>query len=881
MSISTFLEGDSETNKREAFLLVLAFIFLLFLGIARSLAVFVPFGTFQIDGPSLAHFLILPIWVGAVIMISRLLRERLPERDPYLFPIGALLTGWGMITIWRIDPFFGQRQLLWFALSMLALWLLIRQSNDLVWLQGFRYLWLSAGIFLIILTLIFGTNPSGGEPKLWLGCCGLYFQPSEPLRLLLVAFLASFIADRLAHVWLTPKPRLLPALVPLLILWSVSIGLLFVQRDLGTATLFVLLLTFLLYVATSRWQVLALGGTLTLIGILLAYLSIDTVSARFEAWLNPWLDPSGGSYQVVQSLISLASGGLFGRGLGNGSPGFVPAVHTDFIFAAVTEETGFMGALALLILFAVLISRGMKVALQSSNSFNRLLAAGISIAIGLQVILIVGGVIRLFPLTGITLPFVSYGGSSLLTSFVMFGFLLILSNQEKRIPETPSSLNHVHVGMLVAFFCASALVGWWTVVRATNLVERSDNLRRSVADRYSKRGTIYDSSDRPLSQTSGEIGSYTRQVGSEFYSPVVGYNSVLYGQAGIEESLDPTLRGEAGDTVQVLIANVLRGFPKEGLDIKLSIDAALQEWIAANMDVPGALIALDSVDGRILALVSSPSYDANKIDQNWSELIARDDAPLLNRATQSGYQPGMAISPFMLAWAFENGIASPTMPIEGAFRSVELDDLELDCSHPAPDFTTGVIGEALRYGCPGGFSTLAEIIDREFLIEMYQAFGFDRTVEIRLATAPPFDLELLEIGENIPRSVLGQGDLVITPIQMARAYAGLVENGRMPALHLVDSIRDGNGDWVLMEPLGNSASTIRSEVSQQLATLETAFDSGLHGYSFLASAGPGGGNVVWFLGRNSNHQVVVLAFEGSNLDEAEEIGTRALQLLME
>jgi cell division protein FtsW (lipid II flippase) len=777
----------------------------------------------------------------------------------------------------RIDPTFGNRQILWFALSLLILWILFRVSKDLKWLQEYRYLWLSGGIFLLFLTLIFGTNPSGGEPKLWLGCCGFYFQPSEPLRLLLVAFLASFIADRMIYDWISQKSRLLRTLVPLLILWILSIVLLFVQRDLGTATLFILLLTVLLYIASSRWQVLFAGGVLTFLGILAAFLTISVVSKRFEAWLNPWLDPTGGSYQVVQSLISLANGGIFGRGIGNGSPGFVPAVHTDFIFAAITEETGLLGAIALLALFAVFVSRGIKIAIWSRKPFNKLLAAGISVAIGLQSIMIVGGVVRMLPLTGITLPYVSYGGSSLLTSFLGLGFLLILSNGEQKKTGQRSPLTNVHNVFLGAFLVASIVVGWWTVFRSADLIERSDNLRRAVADRYSKRGTIYDAFDVALSETTGELGNYERQITSTHFSAIVGHHSVFFGQAGIEESMDLTLRGETGDTIDVISSTILRGFPVSGVDIQLTIDATLQNSVAPYLDSPGALIILNSIDGKILALVSSPSYDANSIDQEWSNLVARDDAPLLNRTIQSRYQPGMAIAPFLISWAIENGQASLTMPIENSLEGVNIAGLKIDCSQNPPEFAPTTLGEALKFGCPSGLVSLAESFDQQFLVDAFHAFGFDRSVEIRLDSATAITAQTLDSSEKIFLAAIGQEEQLITPMQMARAYAGLVENGRLPALHLVDAIRRPDGGWELLEPVGTSISSVRPEVSQQIAEFEIDFGNNLKGFVFRASAGPGGDTLTWFLAQNKNHQIVVLVLEDGDLNKAIEIGTMALR----
>ena len=353
----------------------------------------------------------------------------LPDRDSILLPAASLLTGLGLLTIWRLDETFGLRQTIWYGLCIGILALTLWQKSKLDILRRYKYVLLTGGFILTGLTLIFGTNPMGFGPRLWLGCCGIYFQPSEPLKLLLVIYLSAYFADR--------HPSALknwPLLLPSMLVTGIALAMMFVQRDLGTASIFAIILAGMLFLATGSLRVLL--GSLTLFGLVLfsGYLSVDIIRARVNGWINPWQDPAGGSYQIIQSLLAVANGGIFGRGPGLGNPALVPVAISDFIFTAIAEETGLVGIVGLLLLMWVILSRGISASLNAPDRFRRFLSAGITLYLGIQSVLIIGGNLRLIPLTGVTLPFLSYGGSSLLTSITALGFLLVISSGEDREP---------------------------------------------------------------------------------------------------------------------------------------------------------------------------------------------------------------------------------------------------------------------------------------------------------------------------------------------------------------------------------------------------------------------------------------------------------------
>ena len=390
-------------------------------------------------------------WVGVAVAGQFVLSRRLPHHDPILFPTIMLLSGWGLALVWRLAPAFGLRQTAWLTVAALGMIAVVVAPGDLRWLRRYRYLWLVSALGLTALTLIVGINPSGGGPELWLGVGGMFFQPSEALKLLFVVHLAAYLAEK-TPLSLSPTPlrygvlrrrgtpekrrgegtdvtgNVSTYLAPLLLMWALSLVLLISQRDLGTGSLIFAVFIVLLYLATGQKRYVVIGGALLIVGAAVSYFLFDVVRLRVEAWIDPFADPSGRSFQIVQSLIAVANGGLFGRGFGVGAPTVIPVVHSDFVFAAIVEEWGLLGGVAAIALLLLLVSRGLRLALLSQGNFRRLLAGGLAALLGLQSVLIVGGVIKVLPLTGVTLPFLSYGGSSLLINFIIAGLLLKLSD---------------------------------------------------------------------------------------------------------------------------------------------------------------------------------------------------------------------------------------------------------------------------------------------------------------------------------------------------------------------------------------------------------------------------------------------------------------------
>jgi cell division protein FtsW (lipid II flippase) len=880
--IDILADQERTSEEREVFLGSLAFLFLLLTALELSFATAARLDQWAAFGDRWGHFLVLPVWVFGFWLTRRALQRSNPERDPILLPTAFLLTGWGLLAIWRLFPSFGLRQTGWFIVGITVLYAVLHGDRHLSWLRRYRYVWMSVGLVLMVLTLVFGTHPTGGEPRLWLGCCGVYLQPSEPLRLLLVAFLASFLSDKLRFTF--HRDEGLPSfstLLPLIVIWSLSVVLLLVQRDLGMGMLFLVILALLLYLATGRWWIIILASIFGILAGALGYFLFDVVGQRITAWINPWPDPIGGSYQLVQSLIALASGGVIGSGFGLGSPGFVPAVHTDFIFTAITEEFGLLGGLGVIALFAVLVSRGLRVAFLSRDPFGALLSAGISISLGVQAVLIIGGNIRLLPLVGVTLPFVSYGGSSLVTSFLLLGILLLLSGKIERNEIFTRPLTVLYYGNLVAWGALAVTLGWWTVYRAPILVSRTDNPRRAVEELYTKRGSITDESGELLAESTGSPGSYRRFYPHPQSATVIGYDSFTYGLSGLESVMDGLLRGSEGDNpIAIGWSQLTSGHPPPGSDLRLTLDSQLQEAVVDQLTgYQGGIVLLDAQSGDILAMASSPSYDPNRFDEEWQGIVTDPASPLLNRVTQGRYQPGMVLSPYILAWSMQTGIAEPGDLAPNFETPIEVNGQSLACLLTLlPDSDADYI-KALQNGCPAPFGGLGLELGADDFNHMLEAFGFHERPEIRLPIGEPSDPNDLSSELTLGLAAVGQGNLTISPLQLARAFAGLISDPGMPALRVVDAYRPQEGDWVEILPLGTDSQVLDPSIRNQVIEMLGGAQGQPFGQRSEALTGEAGESLGWYQGGLFNHEksyVVVVVIEGQNSIVAERIGRNIL-----
>ncbi len=737
------------------------------------------------------HWIGFTAWLVGYTILFLQLNKFLPDRDPIMLPIIALLNGWGLLMIYRLSTAFGFRQTVWMAVAIIGMLVALRFKNLLPTLRRYKYVWLVTGLILTLLTFVIGTYPGGDGPGLWLNLGSVYVQPSELLKFLLIVYLAAYLADTFqAHL------RLVQLLTPTLILITAAVLVLIAQRDLGTATLFIMLYTIVIYLASGRRRILLISFFLVMAALVAGYIVFDVIQLRIEAWLNPWLDSRDRSYQIVQSLIATANGGILGRGMGLGSPGVVPVAHSDFIFTAMLEEFGVAGGIALVCVLSLFTVRGLTIALRAPNQYQRFLAAGLTSFIATQSILIMGGTIRLLPLTGVTLPFMSYGGTSLVVSMASVLLLLIISNQaEAHSAAIEKTRPYSFVGgiFLLGFAAIAILAAYWGFVRSESLLERGDNPRRAISDRYVYRGIIVDRNNTALTANSGEAGSYVRELLYPPLSSVIGYSDPNYGQTGIEYKLDGYLRGITNNSeFTVGMTRLLYGQDPAGFDIRLSLALPLQQ---ASDDLlspyTGAIVLMNAVTGEIMVMSSSPTFDSNQLDENWETWMADENAPLLNRATQALYPPGSITAGIVLARFLSENTPSSTIPPYNWNTIAGSPDYCAMQPGTDPDW-----GQLLSAGCIRALSTVSRSSLLTDMLELYEEAGVFKPVQLPIETSQAV---LPGTIENYADLYSGNAGLLVSPIQVAIAVSSLSNSGRLVSPQIATAYNPNQSDWLLID----------------------------------------------------------------------------------
>jgi cell division protein FtsW (lipid II flippase) len=392
-------------------------------------------GKSVVSASSLWYF---AFFLGLYLAAHLVVRAALPYADPYLLPVAALLTGIGLTMIYRIDRDLAFRQALWIVVGVALFAVLAVVLRDHRTLDSYKYILGLTAVFLLVLPAIPGLGTTINGASLWIRLGPIAFQPGELAKVLLVVFLAGYLRDK-REVLVSGLGRFgLPSpkhAGPLLLVWGGAMLVLFQTNDLGGGLLYFAVFLAMLYVATARWQYIAVGTGLFSLGAYALYHVVPHVQDRVTVWLNPWAEPYGNGYQLVQSIYAISGGGLFGTGLGRGvllSPegnAYVPYLQTDFIYSAIAQELGLAGGAAVILLYVIALYRGFRIAMLADDGFSKLLAVGLTATLALQAFIILGGVTGLIPLTGITLPFVSYGGSSIVANFLALWLLLSVSNR--------------------------------------------------------------------------------------------------------------------------------------------------------------------------------------------------------------------------------------------------------------------------------------------------------------------------------------------------------------------------------------------------------------------------------------------------------------------
>jgi peptidoglycan glycosyltransferase len=642
---------------------------------------------------------------------------------------------------------------------------------------------------------------------LWLRVGSVGFQPSEIAKICLVLFLAAYLSEYREVLSVSTRKVLglkMPAarhLGPLVLMWLVSLVVLVAEKDLGSSLLFFGVFVVMITVATGRWSYAAVGTVLFAAGATAAFFLFAHVRVRVDIWLQPFADAAGKGYQLVQSLFALAAGGITGVGLGRGLPTRIPFVTTDFIFSAIGEELGLLGAAAIVIAYLVLCLRGLATAVRARSDMASLTAVGLVAALGLQVFVIVGGVTRLIPLTGITLPFVSYGGSSIVGNFLLLALLmragdatpadggeLVASGKAGGLGRLALAKRLVGVSWLVSAltFALIANLTWVQVVDASALVNDSRNSRNLDAQLRAERGAITTSDGVVLARSvKGSDGRYTRTYpAGTLAAHVTGYYSARYGRSGIESAANATLTGSRHFSEFSDVIDAALGRQTPGDDVVLTIDSRVQK--AAEKALAGhrgAVVAIDPTTGAVLALASSPAFTPATVDAEWAALSADPAAPLVDRATSSVYPPGSTFKVVTLTKVLSEGIAAPSTVLPApAVLSIGGGKVT---NFEGAGYGTATLRQATRSSINTVFARLGVDLGPKRLVDQARAYGFDAPLPFEMPVAAslmpaPESMSVWETAWAADGQPVGAGAVkgpVATAMQMALVAAGVANGG--------------------------------------------------------------------------------------------------------
>lgn len=856
-----------------------------------------------------------PVGIFIAFLIAHLaIRKLAPGADPALLPLSFALSGIGIAFVTRLAPELAMRQVMWLFFGVVCMLLVLIFLKNLDRIANYKYTLMIVGFLLLLSPLLPVVGQEIYGSRIWLNIAGISFQPGEIAKILIVLFLAGYLAQNremlsiFTHRIGPFKIPDLATLVPLLVMWVISLLIVIFEKDLGSALVVFFVFITMLYVATGKKTYLIIGFVLIAIGGVAAFLLFDHVQIRVDTWLDPFKDATGDGYQLVQAIFSIADGGLFGVGIGNGMSDQIPIVESDFIFAAIAEETGLLGAAGLLLLYLCFAIRGLVTAARAKSDVSSFIAVGLTASIILQAFIIVGGVTRLIPLTGLTLPFVSQGGSSLLASFIAIGFLLRCGDQSTGLGtemisgtgtlSSESVLGRVSLGKrltktMIAFSVLFALLvanlTLIMVVQANDYKNMPSNNHTLAREARTERGTISTYDNVVLAQSVlQDDGTYKRVYPSgTLAAHVVGYASEAYGTAGIEASYNDTLKGQRNYASWVDVVNAATDAGTPGNDVKLTINSTIQQAAEQALDgFNGACVVIDPETGAVLALASSPSYNASDIESILSS--GSDSSALYNRATQALYSPGSTFKMVSLTTALENNVATES----SVFSSPGEMTIGNGKVNNFGNYSYGEItlARATELSSNTIYGQLGTQIGSDRLVEGSEKFGFNQDVSFDIPLVKslmPDPNEMTEwetawatAGEPVGQHASPAGPQA-TVLQMALVGCVIANDGVMEQPYLVDSIYNADGECSFTARPSSLMTATSSSIAKRVRTvLEGVVNSGtgtaaavqgvqIAGKTGTSETGKEYDN-SWFVGMGPSEDckvVVAIALEqGASLD---------------
>ena len=808
--------------------------------------------------------------IGAFLAAHVAVRFMAPDADPAILPVVFLLSGIGITFVTRLAPDLATNQVIWLFISVAAMvgtLALVRNLDDL---SRYKYTLGIVGIVLLLIPMFLGTEISGS--KLWISFGGFSFQPGEIAKVLIVLFLASYLAENREMLSATsrkvgpftfPRPRML---IPMFVMWGVSLLVVIFERDLGSALLFFSIFVIMLYVTTGRISYVIVAVLLLAVGAFFCYFAFSHVRTRFNIWIDPWSDPSGAGLQIVQSLFSLADGGLAGVGIGKGLPTLIPVVESDFIFSAIGEEMGLLGGSAVLMLFMLLAVRSLTTAARAKSDMAAFTAVGLTASLSFQAFIIVGGVTRLLPLTGVTLPFMSQGGSSLLSSFIAVALLLRAGDQAtgrsvemvgNGVAQTDlraaavahgaharasfgmttaesGVMGRVALGKrltkIITFLTLmfAVLIGNLTfiqIIDAGRLQSMPNNNHTIARSAYVQRGSIITSDGKTLAESLAQSdGTYVRSYPEgNLAAHTVGYVSTRYGATGVEAAMNETLTGHADYSDWNRALYSMAGIATPGDSVVLTINSDLQKVCENALEgTKGAIVVLDPRTGAVLAKASYPTFNYDQI----GDLIAANsaDGALVDRGTSTLYAPGSTFKVVTLASALDSSLASLDTTFEGP-ASMDIGGAPVTNVHDN-EYGAITLQEALAVSANTVYGQLGVKIGAKTLVNYANAFGYGSKVGqdfSSVASLMPEPEEMTEwetawaaCGQPVGMHNSPAGPQT-TVMQNAMVAATIANGGICMNPYVVDHI---------LSPEGATVSTTRTRSLGQVVSANTAAQVG-------------------------------------------------------
>lgn len=769
-----------------------------------------------------------PLGIFAAFLVSHLAIRRLaPGADPAILPLAFALSGIGIAFVTRLAPDLAVRQVVWLFVGVACMVLVLAIVRNLDRIANYKYTLMIVGFLLLLSPLLPGIGQENYGSRIWLSIGGFSFQPGEIAKILIVLFLAGYLAQNremlsvFTHRIGSLRLPDLPTLLPMLIMWAISFVIVIFEKDLGSALVVFFVFITMLYVATGKKSFLFMGLVMMAAACVVAYLFFSHVQVRVSTWLDPFADPMGSGYQLVQSIFSMADGGLFGVGIGNGLAENIPVVESDFIFAAIAEETGLLGAAGLLLLYLCFAIRGLLSAARAKSDVSSFIAVGLTATIVLQAFIIVGGVTRVIPLTGLTLPFVSQGGSSLLASFIIVGFLLRCGDQSTGLGteivsatgrmSSEGVLGRVALGkritaaMITFSILFAILVANLTmimVVQAQAYQNMPSNNHTLARQARSERGTISTYDGVVLAQSvEQEDGTYAREYpAGNLASHVVGYASQTYGTSGIEAAYNDTLQGQQNFASWTDVLNAATDQGVTGNDVRLTINSTIQQAARDALEgYSGACIVMDPETGAVLALASSPTYDPSDIEALLSNNDESDE--LYNRATQALYSPGSTFKMITLTTALENGVATENT-VYNSPGTMNIGNAPVT-NYGQTAYGAITLARATELSSNTVYGQLGIQIGPDGLVFGAERFGFDKVISFDLPLSTslmpnPDEMTEWETAWAAAGEPVGEHESPAGPqatvLQMALAGCAIANDGVIPQPYLVDSVYNAAGE---------------------------------------------------------------------------------------